>query len=175
MRRNSKSQCRVIVHASLLAIAGAAMIGFSMLATSQEVAETLGENEVAHLEQPSGATVVRPHPGGDSVVKLTDANFVERLMRSRQPVLVDVWASWCGPCRTLAPVIDQLASEFSSRATVAKLEVDANPRLAQILNVEALPTLLIIKDGSIVDAMVGLVSKSEISERLRAQIDGNNS
>jgi thioredoxin 1 len=175
MRQDSKSQSRVFVHASLLAIAGAALVGFSMLATSQEKAKRLGENEVAHLEQPSGATVVQPHAGRGGVVTLTDANFLEQVIGSRQPVLVDVWASWCGPCRAIAPVIEQLAKEFTNRATVAKLEIEANPRLAQLLKVEALPTLLIIKDGSIVDAMVGLVSKSEISERLRAQLDGAES
>jgi len=99
-------------------------------------------------------------------IALTAANFAELVLESKQPVLVDVWAEWCGPCRTLGPIVDEIAGEFDGRAVVAKLDSDQNPELAGQLGVRALPTLLFFKDGEIVDRIVGLVPRGELSARL---------
>ena len=99
-------------------------------------------------------------------IALTAANFAELVLESNQPVLVDVWAEWCGPCRTLGPIVDEIAGEFDGRAVVAKLDSDQDPELAGQLGVRALPTLLFFKDGAIVDRIVGLVPRGELSARL---------
>jgi len=99
-------------------------------------------------------------------IALSAANFAELVLESKQPVLVDVWAEWCGPCRTLGPIVDEIAGEFDGRAVVAKLDSDQNPELAGQLGVRALPTLLFFKDGEIVDRIVGLVPRGELSARL---------
>jgi thioredoxin 1 len=87
-------------------------------------------------------------------VKLTDGNF-QQIVSGAQPVLVDFWAEWCGPCRMVAPSVEQLAREFAGRAVVGKLNVDENPQTAQRYNVMSIPTLFIFKNGEIVDRMVG--------------------
>lgn len=99
---------------------------------------------------------------------VTDQNFGEEVEKSSLPVLVDFWAAWCGPCRMVAPVIEQLAKELSGRARVGKLDVDANQTTAGRFRVQSIPSLLIFKDGKEVDRMVGVQSKEAILRRLEA-------
>ncbi len=101
-------------------------------------------------------------------VTVTDANFASTVERSSLPVLVDLWAAWCGPCRMIAPSIDQLARELSGRALVAKLNIDENPNTARRFNVQSIPTLLVFKDGREVDRIIGAQPKNEIARRLQA-------
>ena len=103
---------------------------------------------------------------GAEPLLITEANFAEVVESSPVPVLVDFWAEWCGPCRMLAPTIEQLASEQDSRARIAKLNIDENPRLASRFNVRSIPTLIIFKDGREVDRLVGVMTKTQILQRL---------
>ena len=98
---------------------------------------------------------------------VTDRNFAETVVKSPVPVLLDFWAAWCGPCRMIAPVIDALAKELSSRARVGKLNVDENQMTAGRFGVQSIPTLLILKDGQEVDRIVGAQSKEAILRRLQ--------
>ena len=102
--------------------------------------------------------------GGPIVV--TDATFAEVVERSPLPVLVDAWASWCAPCRMIAPVIAELAGELAGRVRVGKLDVDANPRTAARFGIRSIPTLLVMSGGREVDRIVGVVAKDEIVRRL---------
>ncbi|HVG32688.1 MAG TPA: thioredoxin [Pyrinomonadaceae bacterium] len=99
---------------------------------------------------------------------LTDATFKQEVSAARdRPLLVDCWAEWCGPCRMIAPVLDQLAAESGGRYVIAKLNVDENPRTAAEFRVQSIPTLLIFRNGALADRMVGVQSKQAIAARLR--------
>ncbi|HEV8292736.1 MAG TPA: thioredoxin [Tepidisphaeraceae bacterium] len=100
-------------------------------------------------------------------VEVTDATFATEVERSPVPVLVDMWAPWCGPCRMLAPTIDQVAAEMAGRIKVAKLNVDENPQTAGRFNISGIPAMLIFKDGREVDRIVGLAPKPQIAQRLQ--------
>ena len=100
-------------------------------------------------------------------MSVTDANFYDVVAASKVPVLLDLWAAWCGPCRMIAPIIEQLASELDGRVLVGKLDVDANPQTASRFGVQSIPTLLVIKDGREVDRLVGLQQKNSILQRLQ--------
>jgi thioredoxin 2 len=99
-------------------------------------------------------------------VTVTDANFVAEVERSPLPVLLDMWAPWCGPCVMLAPVIEELAAEMAGRVRVAKLNVDENPATAARFGVQSIPTLLLLKDGRELDRIVGVQSKAAIVQRI---------
>lgn len=99
---------------------------------------------------------------------LTDDNFQAEVLDSTQPVLVDVGAAWCGPCRTLEPIVDELATEYAGRVKVAKLDADAHPATVARFQVRGLPTLLFFKDGNVQDAHVGVAGKAQLSEKLDA-------
>ena len=103
---------------------------------------------------------------------VTDATFVHDVIdaSSSRPVLVDAWAEWCGPCRMIAPLLDQLAAESAGRYKIAKLNVDDNPRTAGQFNIRSIPTLLIFKDGKVVDQIIGAQPKPAIAARLQAQL-----
>ena len=101
-------------------------------------------------------------------VTLTDQNFQDEVLNSDQPVLVDFWATWCGPCRTIAPTIEELAAEFKGRAKVAKLDVDHNPNVASQFGIRSIPTLLFFKDGRPVDQAIGVVPKRQLAQKLDA-------
>ena len=105
-------------------------------------------------------------PEAGQPITLTDANF-EQVIRGGRPVLVDFWAPWCGPCRMLAPSIEQLAREFGQRVVIAKLNVDENPVTAQRYGIRSIPTLVIFRDGQPVDHMVGVQPLSVLRQRLQ--------
>ena len=100
----------------------------------------------------------------------TDANFADEVEKADLPGLLDLWAAWCGPCRQIAPIIEQLAAEFAGKARVGKLDVDKNPATASRFQARSIPTLLILKQGKEVDRLIGLQSKEAISRRLQVHI-----
>ena len=108
-----------------------------------------------------------PLPISAKPIAVTDASFPAEVERSPLPVLVDAWAAWCGPCRLIAPVIDELAAEMAGRLRVAKLNVDENPATAARFGLQSIPTLLVFKGGREVDRIVGVRPKSEIVRRLQ--------
>lgn len=105
---------------------------------------------------------------GKTVI-LTDSNFDE-VINSGKPVLVDFWAEWCGPCKMIGPVVEELAGDYEGRAVVAKLNVDENPQTTAKFGVRSIPTLLVFKGGQIVDKQVGAVPKSVLNQKLAAQV-----
>jgi thioredoxin 2 len=100
-------------------------------------------------------------------VTVTDATFPAEVERSPVPVLLDMWAPWCGPCRMIAPVLEGLASEWAGRVRVAKLNIDENPATAERFEVRSIPTLLVLKGGREVDRIVGVQPRAEIERRLQ--------
>ena len=101
---------------------------------------------------------------------LTDANFQKEVLENSQPVLVDFWADWCGPCHMIAPAIEDLAADFEGRAKVGKLDVDANGKIAGQFGIRSIPTILLFKDGQVVDQVVGVTPKSELTNKLNGLI-----
>ncbi len=101
---------------------------------------------------------------------VTDRTFAEQVERRPTPVLLDLWAEWCGPCHMLAPTIDELSSELAGRVTVAKLNIDENPATADRFGVRSIPTLLVLKGGREVDRLVGVQPKQEILRRLEQHL-----
>ncbi len=100
------------------------------------------------------------------ITEITQQNFEAEVLGASVPVLVDFWASWCGPCRMLSPVVDELAEKYDGKVKFGKVNVDEQPRLAMNYSVESIPTLLLFKDGRPVDKSVGVVPKSSIEQML---------
>ncbi len=101
-------------------------------------------------------------------VEVTDGNFQDMIMDAETPALVDFWAVWCGPCRAVAPIVEEIAEEYDGRAVIAKMDVDSNKEIATQLGIQAIPTLLLVKDGQIADRIVGVVDKKSLAARLDA-------
>ncbi|MBT4524688.1 MAG: thioredoxin [Phycisphaerae bacterium] len=101
-------------------------------------------------------------------LEFTDANFKEEVLDSDQPVLVDFWAEWCGPCKMLGPVIDELAVEFEGKAKVGKVDIDTNRDAAVTYGIQSIPTILIMKNGEISNKFVGIASKDDLVEAINA-------
>ena len=113
----------------------------------------------------------RPLPVDGHPVTVTDATFAAEVERSALPVLVDAWAPWCAPCRSIAPVIEELAAELVGRVRFAKLNVDENPATASRFGLRSIPTLLVVSGGREVDRMVGALPKHEIASRLQRALN----
>lgn len=101
-----------------------------------------------------------------NVKTLTDDNFEDEVLNSEDPVLVDFWATWCGPCRQIAPIVEDLADEFEGRAKVGKVDVDENPQVAQQYGVRSIPTLLFFNDGEVQEQVVGASGKKPLKDTL---------
>ena len=106
----------------------------------------------------------------DNVLELSDTNFEQEVTKSPTPVLVDMWAAWCGPCRILAPVVEELAGTYQGRLKVGKLNVDDHPQVAAQFRIMNIPTLLLFKGGQEVDRIVGVVPKEELTRHIEKVI-----
>lgn len=113
-----------------------------------------------------GKSSARPEAHATNVVILSEANFQSEVIAASQPVLVDFWAPWCGPCRTIGPIVNELAKDFDGRAKVAKVNVDDAPALAQRFGIQGIPTMLIFWNGRVVDQVTGVVPKRELTAKL---------
>ncbi|MFA9407418.1 MAG: thioredoxin [Candidatus Dadabacteria bacterium] len=98
------------------------------------------------------------------IIVLNDENFENEVLNSETPVLVDFWAQWCGPCRALAPVIEEIAEEYGDKLKVGKLNVDENPGAPSAFEIRSIPTLIVFKDGAVVDRVVGALPKNQITD-----------
>lgn len=104
----------------------------------------------------------------ESIVTLSDSNFDEVVTGADKPVLVDFWAEWCGPCKMIAPILDEIAEEKGDAVQIAKVDVDKNPALSQKFQVRAIPTLLLFKNGEVVNQIVGMTSKGDLISKIEA-------
>ncbi|MCX5707504.1 MAG: thioredoxin [Candidatus Omnitrophica bacterium] len=103
-------------------------------------------------------------------VHLTDSNFKKEVIESALPVLVDFWATWCGPCKMIAPVVEELAKEFDQKIKVGKVDVDENPNIAGQFGIMSIPTLMFFKNGKVMEQVVGALSKVDLKKKIVANI-----
>lgn len=106
-----------------------------------------------------------------ATIEITDANFENEVVNSEIPVLIDFWAVWCGPCKLIAPTVEEIANDYQGKGKVGKLDVDNNQMVATKFGIRSIPTLLIFKGGKIVDQIVGAVPKSAIIQKLDAHLE----
>jgi thioredoxin 1 len=105
-----------------------------------------------------------------ALVHLTDKNFEKEVLKSELPVMVDFWATWCGPCRMVAPVVEELAKEYENKVKIGKVDVDESPATASKYGIMSIPTLMFFKGGQIMGQLVGAVSKSDLKKRIESNL-----
>lgn len=103
-------------------------------------------------------------------IEFTDSNFDEEVLKSDKPVLVDFWAEWCGPCRMVGPIVEELAGEYEGKAKIGKVDVDSNPEVSVKYGIRSIPSLLIFKNGEVVDQIIGAVPKAHLAKQLEEQV-----
>ena len=106
----------------------------------------------------------------DAILEVTDQNFDQEVLKSDQPVIIDFWAAWCGPCKALAPVVDEIAKQYQGKIKVGKMDVDEHQQVPQQFGIRSIPTLLLFKGGRVVDTIVGAVPKSKLEDSLKKAI-----
>jgi thioredoxin 1 len=102
--------------------------------------------------------------------EITDSNFEKEVLENDKVTVIDFWAEWCGPCRMVSPIIEELAAEYEGKATIGKVDVDSNPNVSLKYGIRSIPTILYIKNGEVVDKQVGLASKKALADKLEAQL-----
>ena len=105
-----------------------------------------------------------------NTVEITDDNFETEVIKSDKPVLIDFWAVWCGPCKLIAPIVEELSTEYDGKVKIGKLDVDSNQQTSIKFGVRSIPTLLVFKGGQVVDKQIGAVPKSVLAQKLAAQV-----
>jgi thioredoxin 1 len=106
----------------------------------------------------------------DAITHVTDANFADEVLNAKLPVLVDFWAAWCGPCKMIAPILDDLAEQFAGKIKISKVDVDANKEVPGKFNIRGIPTLLIFKNGQVAATKVGALSKAQLVEFINSAL-----
>lgn len=106
-------------------------------------------------------------------IEITDANFDQEVMKSDKPVLIDFWAVWCGPCKMVAPVVEEIATEYNGKLKVGKLDVDNNPEVSMKFGIRSIPTLMVFKDGKVVEQIIGAVPKRNLVDKVVPHISVN--
>jgi thioredoxin 1 len=105
-----------------------------------------------------------------SLVHFTDSNFKKEVLESELPVLVDFWAAWCGPCRQISPIVEELAREFEKKVKIGKVDVDQNPNTASRYGIMSIPTLMLFKKGEVSEQIVGALNKSELKKKIESNL-----
>ena len=106
----------------------------------------------------------------NTIQQISDATFEEDVVKARRPVLIDFWAEWCGPCKAIAPMLNELAQEYRDKVTIVKLNVDENPKISQRFNVRSIPTLILFKNGQVEGQKVGAPRKSDLVAFLESKL-----
>ena len=101
---------------------------------------------------------------------ITDANFEQEVLKSNLPVLIDFWAEWCAPCRMIGPIVEEIAKEYDGKLKVGKLDVDSNPQVSMKYGVRSIPTLLVFRDGRVVEQIIGAVPKHQLVDKIKSHV-----
>lgn len=109
-----------------------------------------------------------------ALLHLTDTNFKKEVLQSELPVLVDFWATWCGPCKMIAPVVEELAKEYIGKIKIGKVDVDENPKTATFYGIMSIPTLVFFKNGKVMEQVVGALNKTELKKKIEEGLDGHS-